>query len=98
MFSEALTFAEVLRRQRQARGLTQEDLPERATLSARTISDLERGLKESPHSTTIHLLVRALALGARPGQARRAFARSVGGSCIRAGSGVAAHLSHPWPL
>jgi DNA-binding XRE family transcriptional regulator len=46
--------------QREARGLTQEGLAERARLSARAISDLERGLKETPHATTVHLLVLAL--------------------------------------
>ena len=62
MFSQTPTFAEVLRRQRQARGLTQEGLAERARLSARAISDLERGLKATPHATTVHLLVQALEL------------------------------------
>jgi len=62
MSSQTPTFADVLRRQRQARGLTQEGLAERASLSARTIRDLERGLKESPHATTVHLLVQALEL------------------------------------
>jgi non-specific serine/threonine protein kinase len=75
MFSDAPTFAEVLRRHRQARGLTQEDLAERATLSARAISDLERGLKETPHATTVHLLVRALELDEDTADAFAAAAR-----------------------
>src|SRR5215475_11599202 len=60
MFSQTATFAQVLRRQREARGLTQESLAERARLSARAISDLERGLKQTPHATTVHLLIQAL--------------------------------------
>src|SRR5260221_10788686 len=75
MFSQSPTFAEVLRRQRQASGLTQEGLAERARLSARAISDLERGLKETPHATTVHLLVQALGLDEAAGDAFAAAAR-----------------------
>jgi transcriptional regulator with XRE-family HTH domain len=69
------TFAEVLRRQREAHGLTQESLAERATLSARAISDLERGLKEAPHATTVHLLVQALELDTATAEEFAAAAR-----------------------
>ena len=41
-------FAHVLRQQRLARGLTQEALADRARLSVRAISDLERGAKRRP--------------------------------------------------
>ncbi|MBV9327694.1 MAG: helix-turn-helix transcriptional regulator [Chloroflexi bacterium] len=41
----ASSFAVLLRQYRLASGLTQENLAERATLSARAISDLERGSK-----------------------------------------------------
>jgi predicted ATPase/transcriptional regulator with XRE-family HTH domain len=44
-----------------AHSLTQAELAERAGLSERAISDLERGLK-SPHRATIQLLVKSLAL------------------------------------
>jgi predicted ATPase/class 3 adenylate cyclase len=58
----AVTFAELLREYRRGLGLTQEELAERAQLSARAISDLERGLKHSPRATTVRLLARALGL------------------------------------
>jgi non-specific serine/threonine protein kinase len=75
MFSQTPTFAEVLRRHREARGLTQEGLAERARLSTRAISDLERGLKETPHATTVHLLVQALELDETAAEAFAAAAR-----------------------
>ena len=62
VLAQTLTFAELLRRERQGRGLTQEGLAERAGLSARAVSDLERGLKLTPHASTIHLLLQALDL------------------------------------
>jgi transcriptional regulator with XRE-family HTH domain len=47
---------------REARGLTQEDLANRAGLSVRAVSDIERGRTRSPHSRTIRLLATALEL------------------------------------
>lgn len=47
---------------REARGLTQEDLANRAGLSVRAISDIERGRTRSPHGRTIRLLAIALEL------------------------------------
>ncbi|MFN8540851.1 MAG: helix-turn-helix domain-containing protein [Thermomicrobiales bacterium] len=58
------SFADLLRRYRTAAGLTQEELAERATLSARAISDLERGLSTRPQRETIRLLTAALGLDA----------------------------------
>ena len=55
-------FGVLLRRQRQAAALTQEELAERAHLSWRTISDLERGRKHTPRPDTLALLADALAL------------------------------------
>ncbi|MEO8288475.1 MAG: tetratricopeptide repeat protein [Chloroflexota bacterium] len=55
------TFGELLRGHRKAVGCTQEELAERASLSFRAISDLERGAKLRPHSHTVYML--ALALG-----------------------------------
>jgi predicted ATPase/transcriptional regulator with XRE-family HTH domain len=54
---------DLLKRFRLAAGLTQEQLAERAGLSARGLSDIERGLKPRPHRDTIALLADALALG-----------------------------------
>src|SRR5919201_1191786 len=56
-------FATLLRRYRQAAGLSQEELAERAGLSARTVGDLERGGSHAPRKDTVELLARALALG-----------------------------------
>ena len=55
-------FADVLRRYRIAAGLTQEELAERSGLSARGISDLERGARVRPRRDTVEMLASALAL------------------------------------
>jgi transcriptional regulator with XRE-family HTH domain len=56
-------FGALLKRYRQAAGLTQEALASQAGLSTRAISDLERGLKVRPHKDTVALLAAALHLG-----------------------------------
>jgi predicted ATPase/DNA-binding XRE family transcriptional regulator len=56
------SFAELLRHHRLALGLTQDQLAERAGLSGRGISDLERGVKRAPRASTVRLLVRGLGL------------------------------------
>jgi transcriptional regulator with XRE-family HTH domain len=58
----SVSFATLLRRYRLAAGLTQEELAERARLSARAISDLERGTRRIPRRDTIELLTEALEL------------------------------------
>src|SRR5947209_8312205 len=60
----AASFGELLRHFRRRAGLTQEELAERANVSARAISDLERGAKQGPHRTTVALLAGALLLSA----------------------------------
>ncbi|MCA1723132.1 MAG: helix-turn-helix domain-containing protein [Thermomicrobia bacterium] len=62
--ASSATFGDQLRRLRVAAGLTQETLAERAGLSARGISDLERGRRVSPYYDTVHRLADALALTA----------------------------------
>src|SRR6476469_42069 len=57
-------FAALLRRHREAAALSQEALAEKAGLSARAISDLERGVKTRPHLETVRLLAEALRLDA----------------------------------
>jgi tetratricopeptide (TPR) repeat protein/transcriptional regulator with XRE-family HTH domain len=59
---QALSFGDLLRRHRVAAGLTQEELAERAGLSVRAVSDLERGIKSRPHRDTVRLLAEALRL------------------------------------
>ncbi len=58
------SFAQLLRRYRRAAGLTQEQLAERAGLSARAVSDLERGENRTPRRDTLELLADALGLSA----------------------------------
>jgi len=53
---------DLLRRYRVVSGQSQEALAERAGLSARSISDLERGVNLRPHHGTIDLLAEALEL------------------------------------
>lgn len=61
--AEAPAFGELLHRYRIAAGLTQEALADRAGLSARGISDLERGVRAGPRRDTLRLLIEALRLG-----------------------------------
>jgi predicted ATPase/DNA-binding XRE family transcriptional regulator len=56
------SFGQVLREFRTAAGLTQEELAERAGLSPRGISDLERGARRSPQLATMRRLAEALQL------------------------------------
>jgi predicted ATPase/DNA-binding XRE family transcriptional regulator len=58
----AASFAALLRRHRVATGLSQEALAERAGLSARAVSDLERGARRVPYRETVRLLADALHL------------------------------------
>ncbi len=58
----AASFAALLRRHRVAAGLSQEALAERAGLSARAVSDLERGARRAPYRETVRLLADALRL------------------------------------
>src|SRR5215212_11547166 len=63
--SRAMTetsFGDLIRRHRTAAGLTQEALAERAGLSTRGISDLERGARGLPRKDTLQLLLQALDL------------------------------------
>lgn len=59
---EQTSLSRLLKRYRLAAGLSQEALAQRAELSARAISDLERGLHHAPHATTLDLLAAALSL------------------------------------
>ncbi len=63
-------FGNLLRDHRRAAGLTQEQLAERAGISQRSISDMERGGEHVPRRDTVALLLRALGLA---GSDREAF-------------------------
>ena len=55
-------FAQTIRTLRLRAGLSQEELAERAGVSARAVSDRERGLRKSPRPETLRLLAEALRL------------------------------------
>jgi predicted ATPase/DNA-binding XRE family transcriptional regulator len=69
-------FASLLRRYRRRSGLTQEELAERAGLSAASVSLLERGITQAPQRATVSLLSDALALS--PDEAAAFIARARG--------------------
>src|SRR5215207_5063653 len=51
-----------LRHHRLQAGLSQEELAERAGVSVRAISDLERGARRLPHADTLQRLIQGLGL------------------------------------
>ncbi len=62
MLEQAETFGTMLRHFRLLAALTQEVLAERAGVSVRAVSDLERGIKTWPHTDTVDRLARGLGL------------------------------------
>jgi len=62
MEEPALTFAGLLRQLRTQARLTQEELAEAASLSPRSVSDLERGINRTARKDTAVLLAQALGL------------------------------------
>jgi predicted ATPase/DNA-binding XRE family transcriptional regulator len=63
--TEKNSFRTLLKHYRQVAGLSQEALAARAGLSARAISDLERGINRTPHPDTLELLSSALSLSSQ---------------------------------
>jgi predicted ATPase/transcriptional regulator with XRE-family HTH domain len=84
------TFGELVRALRMAAGLTQEALAERAGLSARGLSDLERGVRVTPRKDTVRLLAEALATGPADRAALAAAARRGAGMTARSPTSVSA--------
>jgi predicted ATPase/DNA-binding XRE family transcriptional regulator len=76
MSGRTSSFGKILRRLRTDAALSQEALAERAGLSARGISDLERGVRRVPHLETVRVLADALALAEVDRSALLAAARS----------------------
>src|ERR1700761_2184249 len=72
----AMTFGQLLRSLRAQAGLTQEELAAASRLSARTISDLERGVALRPQPDRVRRLADALQL---PFSARALFQTAAGG-------------------
>ncbi|MGB8518716.1 MAG: helix-turn-helix domain-containing protein [Candidatus Tumulicola sp.] len=84
---EAFSFGTLLKRLRVGAGLSQEQLAERARISAQAVGAYERGIRRAPHRDTLALLIEALdvrgeacdeltaaaehARGRRPGAAAR---------------------------
>ncbi len=73
------SFGGLLRRYRGARGLTQEELADRAGLNVYAISLLERGVRRKPRSTTVEFLAGALKLDAAERELLEAAARRSAG-------------------
>ena len=61
MSGDTAAFSAVLRQLRTSAALSQEALAERAGLSPRGISDLERGVRRAPHLATVRLLAETAA-------------------------------------
>src|SRR5215213_5598145 len=57
------SFGNLMRRHRTAAALSQEELAERAGVSVRALSDLERGIHRAPRLETVRMLAEALGLG-----------------------------------
>src|SRR5438477_1099804 len=72
---QSSAFGPLLRRYRLAAGLTQEELAERARVSARSIGDIERGVSRAPRKDTVALLAEALGLAVHERPAFEAAAR-----------------------
>ena len=73
--TEKTSFRTLLKHYRQAAGLSQEALAARAGLSARAISDLERGINRTPRYDTLELLSSALSLSSQQQALLQAAAR-----------------------
>jgi predicted ATPase/DNA-binding XRE family transcriptional regulator len=93
----AISFGDYLRALRTAAALSQEDLANRAGLSLRGVSDLERGARRRPHLHTVGLLADALDLGPAKRQALLAAARAQAVPAPQ-GDRAAAVLPLPTPL
>jgi tetratricopeptide (TPR) repeat protein/transcriptional regulator with XRE-family HTH domain len=68
-------FGALLKRYRNAAGITQEELAMRAGLSVEAISALERGTRQAPRKETIQLLIEALHLSEADGAVLQNAAR-----------------------
>jgi predicted ATPase/transcriptional regulator with XRE-family HTH domain len=90
------SFGELLKRYRVASGLSQEALAERARLSTRAISDLERGVKQTPRRDTVELLAAALQLSREDYAALEAAVSRRKGP-LSAAAPPAPEQSHPLP-
>jgi non-specific serine/threonine protein kinase len=88
---EARTIGELLRRYRDASGLTQEELAERTGLSSMAISLLERGERRRPQAYTVQKLAEALGLSPADRARFEAAARRSGGPEVPPAPGTPPH-------
>jgi transcriptional regulator with XRE-family HTH domain len=79
-------FGELLRSHRRTAGLTLEDLAERSGLTARAVSDMERGRTTRPYPRSMRMLADALML---TGAARDEFLSATGWVSAAGGTGPA---------
>ena len=86
MAEPPVMFAGLLRQLRTGAGLTQEELAEAASVSVRSVRDLERGRVATPQKETVRLLADALAL---TGPARAEFETAVRGHLVPGGVAAA---------
>ncbi len=89
----ATTFGAVLKRLRLAAGLTQEALAERASVSGKAVSDLERDPARTPRLDTVMLLANALELA--PGERARLLAAARPVATPAPGASTTNLLPHP---
>src|SRR5215218_9320048 len=92
------SFGNLLRQLRSAAALSQEELADRAGLSRRGVSDLERGLSQAPRLETVRLLAHGLALADNERALLLAAARPARESEILAARGRLPSHSLPMPL
>ena len=85
--AERSAFGDELRRLREAAGLTREALAERAGLSLKAISALERGERRQPHLRTVTALATALGLSDTARAALVATMHQAGGTTAPAHAG-----------
>jgi transcriptional regulator with XRE-family HTH domain len=98
MSERRTSFGELLRHLRSGAALSQEALAERASLSKRGISDLERGARQAPRLETVRLLANALVLSDADRTALLTAARPVLARPGAAGLAPTASRSLPVPL
>src|SRR5947209_15876851 len=71
-----MSFGALLRQHRLAAQLTQEELAERASVSTRSVSDIERGISHTPQKVTVRTLAEALCLAGEDLKTFEATARA----------------------
>src|SRR6478609_6639822 len=92
---EQATFGSLLKNYRMASGLTQEALAERANLSSRAISDLERSINRAPRYETLNMLAAAMNLSAE--QRTLFFAAARPASTLQPGQEIGSRSLHRLP-